>query len=249
MDGAHWEPLGRELRVLVSAAHRFSTDSLLLADFSLPKPRTHCADLGSGCGVIPLLWAYRAAPASVLALELQPDAARLAAASAGANGLSVRVVCGDLRDYRVHLPHQGLDLIACNPPYFSPGRGQPPGSESRSLARHGQALPLALLAEAARFALKTGGRLCFCLPARRLTEAMVTMRGWQLEPKRLRLVQARPEKEPYLLLMECRRGGRPGVEVGLPLVIQREDGGPSEEMVRIYGDYLEGGGPAEKGGL
>ena len=48
----HWEPLGEGLRVLVSPSHGFNTDTLLLADFSLPKPRSRCADLGSGCGVI-----------------------------------------------------------------------------------------------------------------------------------------------------------------------------------------------------
>lgn len=243
MGNVHWEPLGRGLRVLVSSAHRFSTDSLLLADFSLPRPGAHCADLGSGCGVIPLLWTHRAAPASVLALELQPDAAALAGASARANGQTIRVLCGDLRDYRTCLPHQGLDLAACNPPYFSPGEGAASEDKNRSLARHGHTLSLSELAEAARFALKTGGRLCFCLPARRLAEAAVTMHSHQLEPKRLRLVQSRPEKAPYLLLMECRRGGKPGTEVEPPLVLQREDGTPSPEMLRIYGDYLEGGGP------
>lgn len=240
----HWEPLGRDLRVLVNETHRFNTDTLLLADFSLPRPGWRCADLGTGCGVIPLLWCARGRPASVLAVELQPEAVRLAEDSASENSLAeiITVQQGDLRDYKNCLPHQALDLAACNPPYFSPGSGLIPQEAERGLARHGGTLSLAELAQAARYSLKTGGRLCLCLPARRLAEAVVVLHQHELEPKRLRLVQARPEKAPYLFLMECRRGGGPGLEVETPLVLETEAGDLSAEMVRIYGDYLEGGG-------
>ena len=50
----HWEPLGSRLRVLVSPSHGFTTDTLLLAHFSLPRPGERCAELGCGCGAISL---------------------------------------------------------------------------------------------------------------------------------------------------------------------------------------------------
>lgn len=236
----HWEPLGQELKVLVSPEHRFNTDTLLLADFSLPKPGTRCADLGSGCGAIPLLWCYRARPEAVLALEVQEEALELARTSIRANGMEDRItpLLGDIRDYKALLPHQSLDLIASNPPYFAPGTGAVSRDPQRQCARHSPSFLLADLARAAAHSLRHGGRLCLCLPCTRLAEAVSLFHGRGLEPKRLRLVQQRPGREPYLFLLECRKGGKPGMTVQESLVLTDESGGYSQEMRRIYGDYL-----------
>lgn len=48
------EPLGR-LHICVSDAHRFGTDAFLLAAFSRYQARDVACDLGTGCGIIPLV--------------------------------------------------------------------------------------------------------------------------------------------------------------------------------------------------
>lgn len=240
----HWEPLGGDLRVLVSPAHGFNTDTLLLADFSLPKPNMRCADFGSGCGVIPLLWCHRARPGSVLALEVQEEAAELMGASVMANGMEDRItpITGDIRDYKSLLPHQSLDLIASNPPYFAPSAGAVSREPARSLARHSPSFQLEDLAGAASYSLRHGGRLCICLPAARLIEAACLFHARSLEPKRLRLVRQRPGRAPYLMLMECRKGGGSGLDIEEDLLLSDGSGGYSREMERIYGDYLTSSG-------
>lgn len=240
----HWEPLGGGMRALVSPAHGFNTDTLLLADFSLPKAGTRCADLGSGCGVIPLLWCHRARPGSILALEVQEEAVELMGASIRENGMEDRItpVTGDIRNYKSLLPHQALDLIASNPPYFAPGTGAVSRDPVRSLARHSPGFQLEDLAGAAFYSLRHGGRLCFCLPAARLIEAACLFHSRSLEPKRLRLVRQRPGRAPYLILMECRKGGGPGLDIEEDLLLSDGSGGYSGEMERIYGDYLTNGG-------
>lgn len=234
-----WEPLGQNLRVLTGGGHGFTTDTLLLAHFSQPRPGERCADLGTGCGTIPLLWCRRARPGPVLALEVQREAAELARRSAEANGLGQRitVVQGDVRDYKRWLPHQGLELAACNPPYFPVGAGLRAEDPRRDTARREGEMSLQDLARAAQYALKCGGRLCLCLPVGRMAEAMGTLAGHRLEPKRLQLVQARRDKAPYLFLLECRSGGRSGLQALPTLVVQGEDGQPTGEMLDIYGDY------------
>lgn len=236
----HWEPLGRELKVLVNERHRFNTDTLLLAHFSLPRPRERCADIGSGCGAIPLLWCARGEPWHVTALELQEEAAGLLRRSVRENGLEERIAVlqGDVRDYKALLPHQGLERMACNPPYFPAGSGAQSRKGGRALARHEGALTLEALAQCARYALKTGGRLCFCLPVGRLAEAAGVFHAYGLEPKRLRLVQLDQSRPPYLFLMECRRGGKPGLQAEPTLFLRNEAGEESQELREIYGDYL-----------
>lgn len=238
---ASWEPLSKNLKILVSASHRFNTDTLLLADFSMPRPGERCADLGSGCGTIPLLWCHRSSPGAVLAVELQPEAVDLMARSLRENSLEDKITLrqGDIRDYKAVLPHQGLGLIACNPPYYPAGAGLRGDNPQRTAARHGESLTLGDLAQAARYGLKYSGRLCLCLPVFRLAEAVGVFSGKGLEPKRLRLVQERPGKAPYLFLMECRLGGKPGLTAEPTLLLQGEDGAFSPEMTEIYGDYAQ----------
>ena len=239
---AHWEPLSPTCRVLVDGPHRFNTDTILLADFSLPRHHERCADFGTGCGAIPLLWSARGRPGPVWGIELQKEAAALAGRSISENGLAgkITILQGDVRRIKGMLPHQSLDLVACNPPYQPIGAGLPSMDEARQVARHDDTLPLAELAKAARYALRYGGRLCLCLRVQRLAEAIGTMRSARLEPKRLQLVQHRRDKAPYLFLLECRSGGKPGMEAEPTLLLEDPPGQPSPELEAIYGDYRAG---------
>ena len=56
MNDIHLEPLGSGVNIYVSKSYHFSTDTILLADFSMPKSGKKCVDLGTGCGTIPLIW-------------------------------------------------------------------------------------------------------------------------------------------------------------------------------------------------
>ena len=49
------EKVGEGLFVCVSKAHRFGTDSVLLANFANAKNKDLVCDLGTGCGIIPIL--------------------------------------------------------------------------------------------------------------------------------------------------------------------------------------------------
>ena len=250
MEQASWEPLAPGCQVLVTREHGFSTDTLLLAAFSQPRRGERCADLGTGCGTIPLLWRARGEPGPILAVELQPQAAEQARRSVERSGYNghIQVVEGDVRDYKALLPCQGLDRVACNPPYTLPGAGAASPDPQRRAARQGDCFSLEDLAQAARYSLKHRGRLCLCLPVRRLAEALALFSLWDLEPKLLRLVQQRRDKAPYLFLLECRRGGRPGgLEAAPTLLLEEDTGGPTRELLEIYGSYRDNAGWKTRG--
>ncbi len=250
MEQASWEPLAPGCQVLVTREHGFSTDTLLLAAFSQPRRGERCADLGTGCGTIPLLWRARGEPGPILAVELQPQAAEQARRSVERSGYNghIQVVEGDVRDYKALLPCQGLDRVACNPPYTLPGAGAASPDPQRRAARQGDCFSLEDLAQAARYSLKHRGRLCLCLPVRRLAEALALFPRWDLEPKLLRLVQQRRDKAPYLFLLECRRGGRPGgLEAAPTLLLEEDGGGPTRELLEVYGSYRDNAGWKTRG--
>lgn len=238
------EPLSRGISVIVSNEHRFNTDTILLAAFSVPKPGEICADFGTGCGTIPLIWCGRAKPKKVYAVEIQENACGMARRSVEMNALTdvIEVVHGDIKYLRAggaQVPYD-LNLIACNPPYKPEGTGIKNPGEALRVARHEVACSLTDITASASALLRWGGRFCCCLRPERLCEAMVTLRAAGLEPKRLRFVQQRKNKAPSLFLLQANRGGRPGMAVEPVLLIENERGGFSEEMLQIYGDYGEG---------
>lgn len=240
MKDIHREPLGGGVEIFVSQSYHFSTDTILLADFSRQKGAKKCVDLGSGCGTIPLLWLRDNPQLRVCAVEIQEDACALLRDSAALNRLENRLTVyhADLKNLRGTLPFGAFDAVACNPPYKPEGTGIPNSGEKQLVARHETACTLDDICRAASQLLQFGGKFFICQRPERLADVMEHMRRYDLEPKRLRLVQQRQSKAPKLFLLEGRRSGKRGFLEVLPtLFIEDENGGFSEEMMDIYGIY------------
>ncbi len=212
--------------IYVTASHRYGTDALLLARFSMPSPRERACDLGTGCGIIPLLWCVGGPPVyPILAVELQPEAAALAKNSVAYNGLTdhIQVLCADWRELPALIPEQmgTFDRVCCNPPYFPPTSGGVSRDEGARIARHEpDSLLLPQLAEAAGKLLKNGGKFALCHRPERLCDVLEALRSNRLEPKRLQLVQQTATSAPWLILCEARKAGRPGLKIQPPLILE-----------------------------
>ena len=240
MKDLHLEPLGGGIEIFVSDSYHFSTDTVLLADFSKQAGAKKCVDLGTGCGTIPLLWLRDNPLLTVSAVEIQKEACELVQKSAEHNRLEERltVINADLKKLRGVLPFGAFDAVACNPPYKPEGTGVPNPEERKLTARHETECTLDDICRAASGLLQFGGRFFICQRPERLADVTESMRRFDLEPKRLRLVQQRRTKAPKLFLMEGRRGGKRGFLDVLPtLFIEDESGGFSREMMEIYGIY------------
>jgi tRNA1Val (adenine37-N6)-methyltransferase len=242
--GETWQPLGGGVGVYVNTHHRFGTDTILLAGFSQPRRGERAVELGAGCGAIPFLWCREGSPQEICAVELQGDACAMMERSIMANGLQGRVkpVHADLRACKTLFEVGSFDVVACNPPYWREGSGAGSASPARELARREHTCTLQDVAEAGAYLLRFGGRFCLCQRPERLCDVMVAVRAQKLEPKRLQFVSARREKPPKLFLLECRRGGRPGLTVLPPLFLEDASGAPSRELREIYGSYTNEGG-------
>ena len=103
-------------------------------------------------------------------------------------------------------------------------------------ARHEFTATLTDVVCAARYALKFGGRFAMVHLPERLGEIIVAMHEHQMEPKRLRMVQPKADKAPNMMLIEAVVGAAPGgLKVMPPLIVHREDGSYTEEILAIYG--------------
>lgn len=235
------ENLGNGVELLISDSYGFGTDALLLADFACPHRRDRCMDLGTGCGIIPMIWYRNGIEGDIYGLDIQEDAIDQFQRSLHRNGNpeTVHAVTADLRDLPKELPLGTFRTVTMNPPYKMEGTGILSVSRSDQLARHETACTLNDICGAARRLLNFGGKFCICNRPERLADVIEAFRANNLEPKRLRMVQKRPDTRPWLFLLEGRLGGKPYLEVLPPFYIQDEQGNDSKELLRVLGVYRE----------
>ena len=219
-----------------AANQALGTDSILLADFAAPRPGSRGIDLGCGSGIITLLLLAREARLEMTGLELDAAAAEVARENLRQNGYAGRagIVTGDIRACRTLFGAGSFDFAAANPPYFPVASGRLPSDTARAAARSECRCTLEDICRAAAWLLPSGGRFFLVHRPERLSELFVTLSACALEPKRLRPVALRGERAPSLVLVEARRGGRPGLRWEAPLLLQNADGSESEELRRIY---------------
>ena len=68
---------GRLTILQKSDGYRFSVDAVILANSIDPKSGESVLDLGTGCGIIPLILSYRNPGATITGVEVQPALAGL----------------------------------------------------------------------------------------------------------------------------------------------------------------------------
>ena len=234
----HWEALkaGGYRFVYDDTLFRPGTDSFLLSSLPHLKPGLRVCDLGSGTGLLGLLLLQRQPQLTITGVEIQEQAVRLAKKAAVENALTDRLIFQhlDLREVRSSFPTGGFDLVISNPPYYSPQRGRTAEQNTIRTARSEVDCTLEDVAGAAAYLLRWGGSFCIVHKPERLTDLLCTLRDAALEPKRLRFVNKTAESAPSLVLLEARRGGKPGLTVEPPLVLQTPDGAPTAEVDAIY---------------
>ena len=235
------EPLGKEMKIVVSDDHTFGTDAVLLASFSAPKKKDKVLDMGTGCGIIPLIWCKRET-GSVTAVDIQKKAVGQTEKSIRLNNLQDRmtVIEADLRALKGVVPFGEFDLVTMNPPYKPVGTGIESVSEADKIARHETMCTIDDAVSAAAKLLRFGGRFCMCHRPERLCDIIVAMRQGKIEVKRIRFVCEKEGNAPWLVLVEGKRGAKPYVTVEKNLIMKNSDGSVTDELREIFGDYMDG---------
>jgi tRNA1(Val) A37 N6-methylase TrmN6 len=197
----------------------FGIDAVVLASFAEVKDGERVCDLGTGCGILPLLWQTDTCAPTVDAVECWGPAVRLARRSVEENGLSHRITVHEQFWECLSLPSGTYDRVVCNPPYFAPRSGKVSDDPARCLARHEKEDTLQSVTRTAARLLKGRGHFVLCHRPERLPDVLQTLREQGLEPKRLQWVHARPDAPPFIFLCDAVKGGRPSLTVLPPLFL------------------------------
>ena len=216
--------------------YRFSLDPLLLCDFAEPAAACRALDLGTGCGIIPLVLVRQQA-CSVVGVEHQEQMADLARRNVTDNGMEgqITVLHEDVTSLSKHFPAGSFDLVVANPPFRKQGTGRLSPRAGRDLARHESTASLADFLAVARHQVRTGGSVCFVHHPSRLGEFLASAAALKLAPARLRMVHGNIGREATMFLIELTKGRQPMLRVLPPLIVRGADAEYTPELCRILG--------------
>ncbi len=158
--------------------YRYAADPFLLLGVALEEgiPRT-ALDLGTGCGLIPLLLARLGVDA--VGVEAQPAWAQLWEQSLRRSAVAPVLRVGRVQD----LPAASVELVTCNPPY-NPANTGPVAPDPLKAAAHTELDgTLADFVAAAERSLGPDGRAVFIVPRRREEELAALFRAHRLWPR------------------------------------------------------------------
>lgn len=221
--------------IQADGGYKFSTDSVLLANFGKAKPNDIYVDLCSGSGVVAILFSCKNKIKKSYAVEIQPRLADMAQRSVEENGLEnkITVLNEDLSEVHKTLGYESVDVITVNPPYNV--AGDVSETTEIAIATHEIKTNLEKIVLSSSKLLKYGGKLFMVHRADRLVDIANACRKFDLEPKVLRIVYPTIKKEPNLVLVEAKKGAKPGLKFLSPLVLNKENGEETDELKEIYG--------------
>jgi len=216
--------------------YRFSIDSIILANHVHLRPGETALDLGTGCGIVALVLAYRHPESTVIGVEIQRELADLARSNTHANRMQnrVHILCRDMKGLSVGDLPQPVHWVVSNPPYHKNNAGRLNPNRQKAVARHEIEVKFEDIVSTAGRTMRTGGRFLTVYTADRSIEALVHMHAAGIEPKYCRMIHSVNTTNAKLVLIEGVKGGRPGVVIAPPLTIYQENGDYTEEIEKMF---------------
>lgn len=214
--------------------YKFSTDSILLANFGKAKRNDVYVDLCSGSAVVAILFLCKNNVQKGYAVELQPGLADMAGRSIKYNNLDdkIKVINDNLKNCEKIFGVESVDVITVNPPYNEVGETSL--TDEIAIATHELKTNLENIVKVSSRILKYGGKLYMVHRSDRLATIIHELKKCKLEPKVLRIVYPKKNKAPNLVLIEAKKGAKAGLIIQAPLILNNDDGSETDELKAIY---------------
>lgn len=216
--------------------YKFSTDSVLLANFASTKRRDTLVDLCSGSGVVAILCSYKNHTKRTIMVEIQQEIADMARRTVELDGLkNIEVQNIDLADSSKVIGCETVDVVTVNPPYNV--EGETSSSSEIAKSTHEISTNLFDVCRQSSKLLKFGGKFFAVIRADRIFDIFKCLTANNLEPKRLRFVYPKLSKNANLVLIEAKKGSKSGLTIEKPLILCNDDGTETVELKQIYGRH------------
>ena len=219
---------------------KVTTDACLFGSLSptLPTSRegeTRVLDIGTGTGLLALMYAQKNSNASIDAIEIDKDAARQASENVAASPWNdrIKVINADARTF---IFSKKYDLIISNPPFYE--NELKSLTKEKNIAHHSEELSLAELLQIIKNTLDPAGHFFLLLPYKRLVEATFLCVRNHLEINHATMVRQSPKLEFSRVILRGKNQDNISNDyIKTELTIQDENQEYSPEFVDLLKDF------------
>lgn len=214
----------------------FGIDSILLSDFSKDiKKGSKVLDLGSGTGIISILLSKKIKAEKIIGIEIQKDVYEMSKKSIQLNDLeNVEMINEDIKNLKNIIKANSIDAIVTNPPYIKDNTGLKNENEYKLVSRHEIKCNLEDVIKISSYLLKDNSAFYMVHRPDRLVDIIENLRKYNLEPKKIRLVYPKKDKECNLVLIKAVKNAGKFLKIEKPLYVYNYDGSYSKEILEIY---------------
>ena len=215
---------------------KVGTDAVLLGAWAEVKPTDWVLDIGTGCGILPLMLAQKGI-AKVHAVDLDEASALEAAENFQASQWSRQLFAfhADIRKFTMQCTY---DLIISNPPFFI--NSYKSDTDRKNQTRHTDtSLSFVELASAVKRLLKPEGRFVLVLPERESHDFIPIAEKYHLYVHQCQQIIPMEGKEPNRVNLELRFGKPETVQV-TELVMRKADNSFTEAYNDVVKPYYLG---------
>lgn len=215
----------------------FGIDSVLLSDFAKEvKNGSKVMDIGTGTGIISILLSKKANVEKIYGVEIQQEVANMAERSVKLNNLEdkISIINTNIKDIFDKFEPNTFDVIVTNPPYMKLNTGAKSDEIKKLISRHEVECNLEDIIKISYKLLKSRGEFYMVHRAERIVDILYLMRKYKLEPKKIRFIQSKVNKDLNLLLIKGVKDAGNQLKIERPLVVYNEDGSYTNEILEIY---------------
>lgn len=215
---------------------KVGTDAVLLGAWAEVQPTDWVLDIGTGCGILPLMLAQKGI-AKVHAVDLDEASALEAAVNFQASQWSRQLFAfhADIRKFTMQCTY---DLIISNPPFFI--NSYKSDTDRKNQTRHTDtSLSFVELASVVKRLLKPDGRFVLVLPERESHDFIPIAEKYHLFVHKCQQIIPMEGKEPNRVNLELRFGKPESVQV-TELVMRKADNSFTEAYNDVVKPYYLG---------
>lgn len=200
---------------------KMSLDSVLLCSFLKLKKNTNTVlDIGTGNAPIPLLLSKKYSGLDITAVEIQKKIYALAKKNIELNDKDIKLINDDINNIYLNMGNEVFDIITCNPPYFEYKENNYINKKSEyALSRHELSLKIEDIMKISKRLLKNRGSLVMVHRPDYLIKIIEMMRLYSIEPKRIKFIYPKKNKESNIMLIEGIKNGNRGIKIEEPLFV------------------------------
>ena len=215
----------------------FGIDAVLLSDFAKDiRNNSTVLDLGTGTGIIGILLCAKTKLSKIYGIDIQKDVCDMAFRSVKLNNLENKfeIINTNIKELTNTFEEASFDAIVSNPPYKKDNSGLKNESETKLISRHEITASLENFILVSSKLLKSNGSIYMVHRPERLSDLFYLLKKYNLEPKKLRLVQSYQDSKPKLVLVKATKNAKSFLNIEEPLIIYNKDGSYTDEIFKIY---------------